>query len=226
MVAALSLLVHSAIAQTAEPARQDIGVIKQTVERFLATQATGLPGDIKIVVGAIDSRLKMPACPSPQGFLPPASKAWGKTTVGVRCSVPNWIVYVQATVEVIGEYVVATVPIGQGQTVMESDLAKVKGDLTTLPMGIIVDASQAIGRTTTSSIRVGAPVRQDALRNQQAILQGQAVRVVYNGEGFSVSSEARALNNANEGQMTQVRTQNGQVLTGIAKLGGIVDMTY
>ena len=226
VIAAVGLAASTAFAQTAEPARQDIGAIKQTVERFLTTQAIGLPGDIKVVVGAIDSRLKMPACPAPQGFLPPASKAWGKTTVGVRCSVPNWTIYVQANVQVIGDYLVAAVPLAQGQTIMESDLAKVKGDLTILPMGIIVDASQAIGRTLTSSVRVGAPVRQDALRTQQAIQQGQAVRVVYNGAGFSVTSEARALNNANEGQMTQVRTQSGQVLTGIAKLGGVVDMTY
>lgn len=226
VIAALGLFAQTAIAQTAEPPRQDIGVIKQTVERFLTTQAVGLPGEIKVVVGAIDPRLKMPACPAPQGFLSPANKAWGKTTVGVRCSAPNWTIYVQATVHVTGDYVVAAVPLAQGQTITESDLAKVKGDLTMLPAGIIVDASQAVGRTVTSSVRLGAPVRQDALRNQQAIHQGQSVRVVYNGAGFSVSSEARALNNANEGQMTQVRTQSGQVLTGIAKLGGIVDMTY
>jgi flagella basal body P-ring formation protein FlgA len=50
--------------------------------------------------------------------------------------------------------------------------------------------------------------------------------VILNGAGFSVSSEARALNNANEGQLTQVRTSNGQVISGIAKLGGIVELTY
>jgi flagella basal body P-ring formation protein FlgA len=41
-----------------------------------------------------------------------------------------------------------------------------------------------------------------------------------------VSSDARALNNANEGQLTQVRTPAGQVISGIAKLGGIVEITY
>jgi flagella basal body P-ring formation protein FlgA len=50
--------------------------------------------------------------------------------------------------------------------------------------------------------------------------------VVVNGPGFSVTSEAKALNNANDGQLTQVRTPNGQVVSGIAKLGGIVELTY
>lgn len=217
----------TAFAQTAEPPRQDLGILKQTVERFLTTQAQGLPGEIKVTVGMFDPRMKMPVCPTPEAFLPPSGRAWGKTTVGVRCAAPiAWTVYVAANVQVVGEYLAAAAPLAQGQTITERDLAKVKGDLTILPAGVIVDMSQAVGRTVTSSVRVGAPLRQDALRNQQAIQQGQAVRIVYNGEGFSITSEARALNNANEGQMTQVRTQNGQVLTGIAKLGGIVDMTY
>ena len=227
MLTTLCMATMPALAQVAEAPRQDINVLRQTVEQFLTTQAMGLPGEVKITVGAIDKRLRMPACTTPQAFMPPASKAWGKTTVGVRCTAPSpWTIYVAAQVQVLGEYVAAAVPLAQGQTINDSDLARVKGDLTALPAGIIVDASQAVGRTTTSSVRLGAPLRQDALRNPQAVHQGQAVRVVYNGAGFSISSEARALNNAVEGQMTQVRTQNGQVLSGIARLGGIVEMSY
>ena len=227
MLTALCMATMPALAQVAEAPRQDINVLRQTVEQFLTTQAMGLPGEVKITVGAIDKRLRMPACTTPQAFMPPASKAWGKTTVGVRCTAPSpWTIYVAAQVQVLGEYVAAAVPLAQGQTINDSDLARVKGDLTALPAGIIVDASQAVGRTITSSVRLGAPLRQDALRNPQAVHQGQAVRVVYNGAGFSISSEARALNNAVEGQMTQVRTQNGQVLSGIARLGGIVEMSY
>ncbi len=207
--------------------RQDIGVLKQTVDQFLHKQAVGLPGEIRVTVGAVDPRLKLPACTTPEAFLPPSSKAWGKTTVGVRCTAPSaWTIYISAKVQVQAEYIAAAVPLAQGQTIGQNDIAKVKGDLTALPPGIVTDASQAIGRTVTSSVNVGAPLRQDAMRNQQAIQQGQAVRIVLNGAGFSVTSEARALNNANEGQLTQVRTPAGQVVSGIAKLGGIVELAY
>lgn len=227
LIATLGLASQFAFAQTAEQPRQDIGALKQTVEQFLKKQAIGLPGDIQVAVGSVDPRMKLPACPQPEAFLPRGNKAWGKTTVGVRCTAPmSWTVYISATVGVRSEYVVATVPLAQGQTIGEGDIAKVKGDLTTMPPGIITETSQAVGRTVTSSVSVGAPLRQDALRNQQAIQQGQAVRIVLNGAGFSVTSEARALNNANEGQLTQVRTPAGQVVSGIAKLGGIVELTY
>jgi len=224
----LALLAPFAVAQVAEPeARQDLGLLKLTAEQFLRTQASGLPGEVRVTVGSIDPRMKLPACVTPEVFFPASSKAWGKTTVGIRCSVPSpWTIYVSAKVQVHGDYVVAALPLAQGQSITQADIAKVKGDLTAMPAGIITDASQAIGRTVASSIRLGSPLRQDALRNQQAIQQGQAVRVILNGAGFSVSSEARALNNANEGQLTQVRTNGGQVISGIAKLGGIVELTY
>jgi flagella basal body P-ring formation protein FlgA len=224
----LALLAPFAVAQVAEPeARQDLALLKQTAEQFLRTQASGLPGEVRVTVGSIDPRMKLPACVTPEVFFPASSKAWGKTTVGIRCSVPSpWTIYVSAKVQVHGDYVVAAVPLAQGQSITLADIAKVKGDLTAMPAGIITDTSQAIGRTVASSVRLGSPLRQDALRNQQAIQQGQAVRVILNGAGFSVSSEARALNNANEGQLTQVRTNGGQVISGIAKLGGIVELTY
>jgi flagella basal body P-ring formation protein FlgA len=225
--AALSLTTQLAWAQAAAEPRQDLALLKKTAEQFLLTQANGLPGEVRVTVGAIDPRLKLPACPVPEAFLPPSSKAWGKTTVGVRCNVPStWTIYVSAQVRVHGEYIAAAAPLAQGQNIGPGDIAKVKGDLTNLPSGVITDESQAIGRTAATTIGLGAPLRQDALRNQQAIQQGQAVRVILNGDGFSVSSEARALNNANEGQLTQVRTAAGQVISGIAKLGGIVELAY
>src|SRR5690606_37895859 len=145
MLTTLCMATMPALAQVAEAPRQDINVLRQTVEQFLTTQAMGLPGEVKITVGAIDKRLRMPACTTPQAFMPPASKAWGKTTVGVRCTAPSpWTIYVAAQVQVLGEYVAAAVPLAQGQTINDSDLARVKGDLTALPAGIIVDASQAV----------------------------------------------------------------------------------
>lgn len=227
VIAALAFTMHAAHAENTALPRQDLDVLRKTAEQFLQTQATGLPGEVKVTIGAIDPRLKLPACTTPQAFLPPSSKVWGRTTVGLRCTVPsNWTIYVSATVKVFGEYIAAAAPLAQGQTIDQADIGKVKGDLSALPAGVITDATEAIGRTAATTIPLGAPLRQDALRNQRAIQQGQGVRVVVNGPGFSVTSDAKALNNANEGQLTQVRTPNGQVISGIAKLGGIVELTY
>ena len=126
----------------------------------------------------------------------------------------------------IGEYVITAAPLAQGHAVGATDIVKIKGDLTSLPNGIITDASQAIGRTVVISLPSGAPLRGDSLRTQPAVQQGQSVRVVSSGPGFRVSTEARALNNASEGQIAQARTASGQVVSGIAKAGGVVEVSY
>lgn len=224
------VLAAQASAQASAPPdaqTQDIAQLRAAITQFLTRQAIGLPGTVRVSVGSIDPRLKLPGCVTPEVFFPASSRAWGRTTVGVRCIAPSpWTIYVAATVHVDGDYVVAATSLSQGQSIAQSDLAVVKGDLTKLPRGAITDPSQAIGRTTTNSVAMGSPLREDALQNQQAIKQGQAVRVIVNGPGFSVTSEARALNNANEGQLTKVRTPSGQVISGIAKLGGVIELAY
>lgn len=208
-------------------ARQQHAALQQAIEQFLHTQAAGLPGNTSISVGAIDPRLNLPACPAPEAFLPAGSRVWGKTTVGVRCTAPvSWTVYVPATVRVHGNYVMAAAPLAQGQSIGVNDLAKAKGDLTTLPAGVVTDAAQAIGRTLSISLPAGAPLRQEVLRAQQAVQQGQTVRVMSTGPGFRVSAEARALNNANDGQVVQARTASGQVVSGVARMSGIIEVTY
>jgi flagella basal body P-ring formation protein FlgA len=211
----------------AQPGRQDIAVIKSTVEQFLQVQAGGLPGQVTVTVGAIDPRMSLAACPEPQAFFMPGARAWGKTTVGVRCATPStWTVYIQANVTVVGEYIAAAAPLVQGQPIDANQLTTLKGDLTMLPPGIATDASQVIGRSATVSLPPGTPLRLDTLRSKPVVQSGQLVRLVSSGNGFSVSAEGRALSTAGDGQVVQVKTGNGQQITGIAKSGGMVEVAF
>ncbi|RYF03510.1 MAG: flagellar basal body P-ring formation protein FlgA [Oxalobacteraceae bacterium] len=223
---ALSAAAAPSLAQSA-PAKQDHGVLRQTVTQFLTVQAGGLPGQINVTVGAIDPRLNLAACAAPDPFLPNGARAWGKTTVGVRCTAPSpWTVYIPAMVQVQGDYLAAAVPLAQGQVIGPNDVARVRGDLTTLPPGILTESSQAVGYTVARTVAVGAPLRQDALRSQQAVASGQMVRLVSSGPGFKVTSDGRALANGSDGQTIQVRAPNGQVVSGVARLGGLVEVAY
>lgn len=207
--------------------RQDPALVRQVAEQFLHAQTRGLPGQVSITVSKLDPRLDLAACAAPQAFMPTGSRVWGKTTVGIRCTVPTpWTVYIQAKVSVLAGYIVSAVPLAQGQIVSASDLATMQGDLTTLPTGIITDASQAIGRTVTLSLQAGTALRQDSLRSLPAVQQGQTVRLVSVGPGFQVSAEGQALTSASEGQLVQARTQNGQMIRGVAKAGGVVEVSY
>lgn len=224
--ALLLLLTQTAFAQENGP-RQDPSRIRQSVEQFLRTQTAGLPGEISMKLGKLDPRLNLASCAALEPFLPAGSRVWGKTTVGVRCTTPTpWTIYLQVSVAVTADYIVAAMPLAQGQIVGPNDLATVKGDLTALPAGIITDASQAIGRTVAMSLPSGTALRQDALRSQPTVQQGQTVRLVSSGPGFQVSAEARALTSASAGQIVQTRTQAGQMISGVAKPGGLVEVSY
>jgi flagella basal body P-ring formation protein FlgA len=222
-LAAFPLLATSAPA----PARQDAAALRATVEQFLLTQSAGLPGEVSVKVGAVDPRTALAHCPAPEAFLQPGARAWGKTTVGVRCTAPSvWTIYIQAQVNVKADYVAAAVPLAQGQALEQGQLMLVKGDIAAMPNGIITDMAQAIGRTPTVSLAAGTPLRLDTLRSKPVVQQNQAVRLVLNGNGFSVSSEGRAIGTAGEGQVVQVRTASGTVVSGTAKAGGMVEVAF
>jgi flagella basal body P-ring formation protein FlgA len=212
-----------ALAQTG--ARQDGAALRKLAEGFLQAQSAGLPGKVSIKVGAVDPRLSLASCPAPEAFQQPGARPWGKTTVGVRCTAPVWTMFLQAQVSVVADYVTAAVPLAQGQAIDAGQLALMQGDLAAMPNGIITDMAQAIGRTPTVSLPAGTPLRLDTLKSKPVVQQNQAVRIVSRGENFSVSGEGKAIGNAGEGQVVQVRTPRGAIISGTARNGGIVEVT-
>lgn len=214
-----------ALAQQAP--RQDTQALRQLADQYLQAQSAGLPGKVTITIGALDQRMNLAACAAPQAFQQPGARTFGKTTVGVRCTAPTpWTVYIQAQVSVLAGYVASALPLVQGQPIDASQLVMVEGDLGALPNGVLTDMAQAIGKTSSMSLAAGAPLRADMLRSKPVVQSGQAVRVVSSGAGFSVSGEGRAIGNAAEGQVVQVRNKAGAILSGIARAGGLVEVVF
>jgi flagella basal body P-ring formation protein FlgA len=226
--ALLPLLLAAPLALAQPPApRQNLAALPKLVEQFLHTQTAGLPGEVKVTVSPLDARTTLPACPAPEAFFGPGARAWGKTTVGVRCAAPTaWTIYVQAQVSVSAGYVAAAVPLAQGQPVEQSQLVLMQGDIAAMPNGIITDMAQAIGRTPTVSLAAGTPLRTDVLKSRPVVQQNQSVRLVSSGAGFSVSGEGKSLSNAAEGQVVQVRTASGSVVSGTARGPGVVEVSF
>jgi flagella basal body P-ring formation protein FlgA len=222
-----------AAAQAQETARenniaqkQDLAQLTAIAEDFLKRESNGHPGEVKVTVTSIDRNLKLAQCPNPQAAFPAGSRAWGKTSIALSCTAPKWTIYMPAQVSVMAEYYVAAMPLSQGHTVVPQDLMKVSGDLTKLPAGIFTDASQVIGRSVSISLMSGAVLKHDMLKLPVVILQGQTVTLKTIGQGFEISTDAKALNNASDGQAVQVKVASGEVIAGIARQGGQVEVTY
>lgn len=208
-------------------ARQDPGPVRKAIEDYLRVQTKGLPGQVSYSVGAIDPNNSLASCTTFDVTLPSGTRPWGRINVAVRCTqAGGWSMFVPAQIRIVGNFLIAARPLAQGQVLAEGDVAGQTGDIAELPNGVLTEPRQAIGRTVALPVAAGKPLRSDMLRPAFVIQQGQSVKVVSSGPGFQVANEGRALGNAAEGQVVQVRLASGQVLSGIARPGGIVDISY
>jgi flagella basal body P-ring formation protein FlgA len=204
--------------------QQDGETIRATAFAFLQQQTAGLPGKITITVAPAFPR-GLAACTALEPFMPVGARLWGRTSVGVRCAGARpWTLYLQAHISLQATYYTASRQIAPGETLTAADLVARDGDLATLPQTVITDPSQAIGAVALVRIGAGLPLRQDTIRGTSSVTAGQTVRVVASGEGFSISAEGSAMNNATPGQQVRVKTTNGQIVTGVVKDGSTVEI--
>ncbi|MGY6269862.1 flagellar basal body P-ring formation chaperone FlgA [Achromobacter denitrificans] len=219
-----ALLPPLAAAQAQEAAAQPSEAIALAAQAYLQDQLASLPGQPSIAIDPPRTERLAP-CDAMSPFLPSGMKLRPRMTVGVRCNAPKpWTTYVQATVSVAGQYYVAARPIAAGQALTPDDLSPRDGDLVALPPGAITDPQAVAGMTAAYRINAGQPIRGSSLRNAQSVLRGTNVRINARGKGFVVSSEGQALENAAPGAIVQVRTASGQVVSGVVRNAGLVEM--
>lgn len=218
----MALLVPSVVG--AQPAADPV---RKAVQQFIQHQLAGQPGKVSIEVGAVEGVLPSPGCQRVEAFLPPGARLWGNVTVGARCAAgANWTLYVPVTVRIEAPVVVAARPLVAGRVLSADDVTLQSQDLTQLPPGVLTDVSRVVGQTLTVGLLPGYPLRQDMLRPPLVIRQGQPVKLIARGGGFSVSAEGRALGNAAAGQTVQVRAPAGQTVTGVARPDGTVEVAF
>ena len=226
---ALTALFALSTAGTAHPtlAQQPPQAVHRAVTEYLQQQTTGLPGKVELKVEQFDPQNQLPPCADLEPFLPPGTRAWGRINVGVRCNSPvTWTAYLPAQISVIGEYLVTVRPIRSGQIVAPADLERRTGDLTTEAANALTDMTQAVGYSVRYTIAAGSSLRADMLRLPQTVRQGQSVKVLGSGAGFTVANEGRALNAAAAGETVRVRLSNGQVISGTARADGAVELNF
>lgn len=199
--------------------------IERIAADFARTHTAGQQGQVEITVHALDPRTRLFACGRTQAYLPGGTRLWGRTSVAVRCQeAGGWTINVPITVRVLAPVLVTTRALGRGEKLAAADLASKTLDLTQLPLGVLIDPAQAVGKAVVAALPAGATLRPDMLRGAMMITQGQQVQILYVGEGFRVSGEGRALNNAAIGAPAQVRTPAGKVVKGIATAPGVVEV--
>jgi len=219
-----ALALAGCCAATAADATATADTAGAVIEKYLQTQSAGLPGKVTISLEGRGASA-LPACDAPEAFLPPGARPWGRVSVGVRCQTERpWTRFVQARVAVEGSYFVAARAIDAGRPLGAGDVAERTGDLTRLPRSVITSAAELAGVVTVNRVAPGAPLRKELVRGVTVIQQGQAVKVVAQGQGFVVSTEAKAMTGATVGAVVQARTRDGRLVSGVADEEGQIQL--
>lgn len=201
----------------------DHAQIRKVAMEFVQAKTLGMPGKITIKVDDIDPRIALAACSQLEAFLPNGSSLLGKTSIGVRCNEKNgWSLFMSATITMTLNMLVSSKPLQQGQVIHVGDFAIQSGELS--QPGIITDEAQIIGKVMKFSIGAGQLLKQDMFRPPYVVTQGQSVQLLSEGQGFKLRTEGIAMNNAAAGQPAQVKVTSGQIISGIAKSDGIVEI--
>ena len=190
----------------------------QAIRMFLERETTGLPGRVAIEFGALDAQARPAPCARVEPFLPAGARLWGRTSLGLRCSDgAGWSAFLPVTVRVFSRALVAGRSLPAGHTLTEEDYRTEEIDLTQQPAGLLQEARYAMDKVLSRPIAAGQPLRREHFRARPMVTPGDPVRLVYEGTGFSVSTDGKALGSATDGEPVRVQTESGRVVTGIAR---------
>lgn len=194
------------------------GLDEQVRELALAATRSGVPGvnRVDIVVGTLDPRLRLAPCARIEPYLPPTTRLWGRSRIGLRCAKGStpWNVYLPITVKVYGRALVAAALLPAGSVLAAADLSQAEVDLAEEPSKAATDSASVVGRTLARALKPGQSLREADLRSRQWFAAGDTVKLTAVGDGFSVSGEGQALTHGIEGQPARVRIEGGRTVTG------------
>ena len=196
--------------------RLDAALVDQV--RSLALGKAAEPGAprVEVVIGQLDPRLHLAPCERIEPYLPPNTRMWGRSRIGLRCTrgPVAWNVYLPVTVKAWGRALVMPAGAQAGTLVADADLAEADVDLAEEASPVVIDRKLVAGRTLAQSLRPGQAVRLAHVKARQYFAAGDSVRVVALGAGFSMESVGQAVTHGIEGQPARVRIESGVVVTG------------
>lgn len=215
----LLLLLFCTLAHAA--AEQDRGTLRGVVNSFVQQQTASLPGKVSFTVDEVDSRVSLAPCDKMEAFLPAGSKLAGRVSIGVRCNLPGgWRVFVPVQIRISMDLVISARQLAMGQVIQKEDLAM--QTVENPQSDGLTDAAQVVGQVMRFSVSQGTILRAAMIRAPYSIKQGQAVQLLIQGNGFTITGSGVALTNAAEGETVQIRTPSNRVISGIAGENGEV----
>jgi len=197
--------------------------LRSFVEDQASRQTATAGARLHIDIARLDGRL--PACARAEPFLVPGTRLWGRSRIGVRClEGARWTSYVPVEVSAFGSAMVLVRPVTSGEPVAREDFQLQEIELTAEPPGLLAEPAAVENRVAARYLAVGTALRAEHLRARPVMLQGDPVKVVFLGPGFTVEGEGTAAASAVDGQSVRVQVDSGRVISGTAREGHRVEI--
>lgn len=166
----------------------------------------------------------LPACASIGIEWP--GKARGKVFITARCRTkPTWAARLPAWVSLVGPVAIARASMPREHELGADDVEWREVELARFPEDAVSRPELIEGRVLKQAVQGGQPLRQAQLRSAYVVHRQQQVRVRVSTPQFSINSEGQAQNDAGEGERVRVRMASGQIIEGVARGGGIVEIS-
>ncbi|WP_425619524.1 flagellar basal body P-ring formation chaperone FlgA [Buchnera aphidicola] len=130
--------------------------------------------------------------------------------------------YLTVEVQSKGEYIVAHKYIPHGMIIKESDLKTLIGRLDNLPNHAYQKKQDIVGRVSVRDIFPLQIITSFMTRPIWLVHINQEVEIIIQGNNFTISTKAKALNNGAENDKIRVKTNFGKIINGIVNKDGKV----
>jgi flagella basal body P-ring formation protein FlgA len=223
-------LLAVAFSGTALAQSGDTTHLQQLAQKWLLKElptVLGVDGSalrMEAVVGDLDRRLKLAACDKVDAYLPFGARLWGKSQVGLRCAdgPVRWNVTMPVSVNAYGPAWVVKGQVAAGVVLTDADVVQSEVNWAEDTNPVLGERVAWEGQVATRNLVTGQTLRQGMVKPAQVFQAGAPVRVVAQGVGFQISSDAQALSAGVVGQSARVRMENGRVTIGVVLDGRTV----
>lgn len=206
-----------ALAQAVRSEADLPALARQWLDQTLPVQAARAdqPLRLQATLGALDSRLRLAPCARVEVYQPPGTRLWGVSRVGMRCleGATRWNVTLPVTVQALGTAWVLRRDVAAGNALEAGDLMPAEVDWAAEPSPVLAGREAWAGLVAARPLAAGLTLRENLVRAAQVFQAGAQVRVLVQGGGFQIASQAQALSAGVVGQTTRIKMESGRVLT-------------
>jgi flagella basal body P-ring formation protein FlgA len=201
--------------------------LQEDIRIFVVDQLGHVNGKLEVHVGNPTLGNWPPGCSDPHLSLPQGNRL-GRILVSVQCGSTSsgeigWRGLVPVQLTLTMKYFVARHALLREAVLSADDVESREGPVTYLDT--VSRLSDGVGKALQQPLAAGQVIRTSGLHEVFVVHRGQSLVVQVQGNGFQISTDGLALGDAAAGQMVQVRTAAGRVLTGLVVGNGVVQVS-